>query len=39
MQSLTRVKFSNLDKIFYPELQLSKTDIIEYYINTGKREN
>ena len=35
MQGLTRVKFSNLDKTLYPELLLSKADIIEYYIKAA----
>ena len=37
MEGLTRVKFSNLDKTLYPELQLSKADIIEYYIKAAPR--
>jgi len=37
MQGLTRVKFSNLDKILYPELRLSKADIIEYYIKAAPK--
>ena len=37
MQGLTRVKFSNLDKTLYPELTLSKADIIEYYIKAAPR--
>ncbi len=37
MHGLTRVKFSNLDKVLYPELGLSKTDIIEYYIKLAPR--
>ena len=35
MQGLTRAKLSNLDKILYPELALSKADIIEYYIKAA----
>lgn len=35
MKELTRVKFSNLDKILYPELELTKSDIIEYYIKAA----
>jgi len=35
MQGLTRVKLSNLDKILYPELSLSKADIIGYYIKAA----
>ena len=37
MQGLTRAKLSNLDKILYPELSLSKADIIEYYIKAAPR--
>jgi bifunctional non-homologous end joining protein LigD len=37
MQGLTRVKFSNLDKVLYPELGLTKADIIEYYIKAAPR--
>ncbi len=37
MHDLTKVKFSNLDKILYPELHLSKTDIIEHYIKVAPR--
>ena len=37
MHGLTKVKFSNLDKLLYPELRLSKADIIEYYIKTAPR--
>jgi len=35
MKELTRVKFSNLDKILYPELELTKSDIVEYYIKAA----
>lgn len=35
MSDLTRVKFSNLDKILYSELELTKSDIIEYYIKVA----
>ena len=35
MNGLTKVKFSNLDKVFYPELRLTKADIIEYYIRVA----
>ena len=37
MHGLTKVKFSNLEKILYPELNLSKVDIIEYYIKIAPR--
>jgi bifunctional non-homologous end joining protein LigD len=35
VHGLTRVKFSNLDKLLYPELELNKADIIEYYIKVA----
>ena len=35
MEKLTKVKFSNLDKILYPELKLKKSQIIEYYIKVA----
>jgi bifunctional non-homologous end joining protein LigD len=35
MEGLTRAKLSNLDKVLYPELGLSKADIIEYYIKAA----
>ncbi|MHA2394734.1 MAG: non-homologous end-joining DNA ligase [Promethearchaeota archaeon] len=35
MNGLTRVKLSNLDKILYPELRLTKADIIKYYIQVA----
>lgn len=35
MQGLTRVKFSNLDRVLYPDLGLTKADIIEYYIKVA----
>ncbi|TRO56672.1 ATP-dependent DNA ligase [Candidatus Bathyarchaeota archaeon] len=37
MQGLTRVKFSNLEKVLYPELGLTKSDIIEYYVRVAPR--
>jgi bifunctional non-homologous end joining protein LigD len=37
MEHLTKVKLSNLDKILYPELKLTKKDIIEYYIRITPR--
>jgi DNA primase len=30
MENLTRVRFTNLEKLMYPQLRLSKKDIIEY---------
>jgi bifunctional non-homologous end joining protein LigD len=35
MDSLTRVKFTNLDKILYPNLALKKSQVIEYYIKVA----
>lgn len=35
MQGLTRVKFTNLEKTLYPQLRLTKADIIEYYIKAA----
>lgn len=37
MERLTKVKFSNLDKVLFPELKLTKKDIIEYYIRVAPR--
>jgi bifunctional non-homologous end joining protein LigD len=37
MEELTRVRFTNLDKLMYPELRLSKKDVIEYYIRVAPR--
>ncbi len=37
MESLTKVRLSNLDKILFPELRLTKKDIIEYYIRIAPR--
>jgi bifunctional non-homologous end joining protein LigD len=37
MEKLTRVKFSNLDKVLYPDLKLTKIDIIKYYIKVAPR--
>ena len=37
MEDLTRVRFTNLDKLMYPELKLSKKDVIAYYIRVAPR--
>jgi len=37
MEDLTRVRFTNLDKLMYPGLRLSKKDVIEYYIRVAPR--
>jgi len=36
-EKLTRVKFSNLDKILYPEPNITKAQVIEYYIRVAPR--
>ena len=33
----TRVEFSNLDKILYPELKVTKAQVIEYYIKVAPK--
>ena len=37
MGELTKVSFSNLEKILYPELGLKKAQVIEYYIRIAPR--
>jgi bifunctional non-homologous end joining protein LigD len=37
MEDMTRVRFTNLDKTMYPELRLSKKDVVEYYIRVAPR--
>jgi len=32
MEDLTKVSFTNLEKVLYPDLELSKSRIIDYYI-------
>ncbi len=34
---LTKVEFSNLEKILYPELKIAKAKVIEYYIRMAPR--
>jgi len=36
-EKLTRVDFTNLDKILYPELRVTKSQVIEYYIRIAPR--
>lgn len=36
-ERLTRVEFSNLDKILYPELRVTKAQVIEYYIKVAPK--
>ncbi len=37
MEKLTRARFTNLDKVLYPELGLTKADIIQYYVKVAPR--
>ncbi|MBZ0174044.1 MAG: hypothetical protein OIN84_14320 [Candidatus Methanoperedens sp.] len=37
MDELTKVSFTNLDKVLYPELGLKKSRIIKYYIEIAPR--
>jgi bifunctional non-homologous end joining protein LigD len=36
-EKLTKVEFTNLDKILYPELKISKKQVIEYYIRIAPK--
>ena len=36
-QKLTKVTFSNLDKILYPKLKITKSQFIEYYIKVAPK--
>jgi bifunctional non-homologous end joining protein LigD len=36
-ERLTKVQFSNLDKILYPELRVTKAQVIEYYIKVAPK--
>jgi len=37
LEQLTKVNLKNLDKIFYPELNVSKGQVIEYYIRMAPK--
>jgi bifunctional non-homologous end joining protein LigD len=37
MEKLTRVKFTNLDKVMYPRLRVTKAQVIEHYIKVAPR--
>jgi bifunctional non-homologous end joining protein LigD len=37
LESLTKVKFSNLDKILYPQAGVSKAQVIEHYIRLAPK--
>ncbi|HKZ93968.1 MAG TPA: non-homologous end-joining DNA ligase [Candidatus Bathyarchaeia archaeon] len=36
-EKLTRVQFTNLEKILYPELKITKAQVIEYYIRMAPK--
>ena len=36
-KNLTRVEFTNLEKILYPELKITKAQVIEYYIRVAPK--
>jgi bifunctional non-homologous end joining protein LigD len=36
-EKLTKVEFTNLDKILFPKLQVTKAQVIEYYIKTAPK--
>ncbi len=36
-KKLTKVEFTNLDKILYPELKITKAQVIEYYIRMAPK--
>ena len=37
LRTLTKVKLVNLDKIFYPEINVTKANIIEYYVKMAPK--
>jgi len=37
VEKFTKVKFTNLDKILYPELKITKAQVIEYYIKMAPK--
>ncbi len=37
MESLTKVKFSNLDKVLFPKSKIRKAQVIEYYIKIAPK--
>ena len=36
-EKLTKVEFTNLDKIIFPKLQITKAQVIKYYIKTAPK--
>lgn len=37
MERLTKARFTNLDKVIYPDLRISKSKVIEYYIKIAPK--
>jgi bifunctional non-homologous end joining protein LigD len=37
LEKLTKVKFTNLDKILYPKVGIKKSQVIEYYIKIAPK--
>ena len=37
LKELTKVKLTNLDKILYPKIKITKGKVIEYYIKMAPR--
>jgi len=37
MEKLTRVELTNLSKVLYPEMHITKAQVIEYYIRIAPR--
>jgi len=37
LEKLTKVEFSNLDKVLYPEAGITKAQVIEYYVRVAPR--
>jgi bifunctional non-homologous end joining protein LigD len=37
IEKLTKVEFTNLDKILFPKLQITKAQVIEYFIKTAPK--
>jgi DNA primase len=37
LEKLTKVEFTNLDKILYPEPRITKAQVVEYYIRMAPK--
>ena len=37
MERLTRARLTNMDKVLYPELGLTKAQVVEYYVRVAQR--